>query len=175
MLDAFKKRLGGSVAEAVVALAAHEALQQEFAAFKAETEKTLEAALSQKQEVEAALQAAQAEAETVKAQLAELQQFAAQAEAEKARLQQEAEGARLQARKEKIVAAVGTARADALMTATEQLDEAAFTAVVSALNVSAEVEKQSEMFTEKGVAAEADPAKVEASEKPLHFNKFMKK
>lgn len=156
MLDMFKKRLGVEAATDVVALALHEALQQEFSAFKEKSEKSLAETLSQKQELAAQLEAAQA-------RLAELEQFAADAEAAKQALLAEAEAKRLQVRKDQIVAAVGTARADALMTATEALDEAAFNAVVSALTVTAQTEKQSVMFTETGVSGSADATKVEES------------
>jgi GTP cyclohydrolase III len=67
---------------------------------------------------------------------------------------------KLAARKEKVVASLGTERADALLKVTEGMDDAAFEAVVSALGVSAAVEAASPLFKEVGVDAKADATKV---------------
>jgi hypothetical protein len=64
------------------------------------------------------------------------------------------------ARKEKVVAAVGTAKADPLMAATETLDDAAFEAVMGALSASADTESNSKMFQEKGVTVEVVASQV---------------
>lgn len=67
---------------------------------------------------------------------------------------------RMDARKEKIVMSIGTAKADALMAATESLDDAAFEAIVGAMAVSFETEANTAMFKEVGVTAEAEAALV---------------
>ena len=76
-------------------------------------------------------------------------------EAAKAALVAEAATKRLATRKEAIVAAVGTDKAETLMAATETLDDAQFNAVVGAMAASFEAEAKSKMFTEAGVSAEA--------------------
>lgn len=110
----------------------------------------------------------------IQAQLAEAQALLAAVEDAKATLVADAKAAKLAARKESIVAAVGTSRADALMTATESLDEVQFTAVVSAMAMSFEAEAESPMFKESGVAAEAkpeiDPVAQLASKLAAQFN-----
>lgn len=82
-----------------------------------------------------------------------------------AKLAVEAEAlqAKLAARKEKIVAAVGTDKAEALLTATEGVDDVAFNAIVSAFDAKLVQESQSAMFTEIGAAGEVDVAKAEES------------
>ena len=78
--------------------------------------------------------------------------------AEKAALLADAEAAKFAARKDKVVATVGTAKADAIMAATAVLDDASFNAVVSAFAASFEQEKNSAMFNEVGVNLEVAPA-----------------
>lgn len=86
-------------------------------------------------------------------------------EATKAALVAEATAKRLATRKEAIVAAVGTSKADSLMAATESLDDTQFNAIVGAMAASFEAEAKSKMFTEAGVAAEAVVAEVDPVEK----------
>jgi hypothetical protein len=94
-------------------------------------------------------------------------------QAEKDAAVKEALAAKMEARKEKIVATLGTERADALLKATEGMDDAAFEAVASALGVSAEVESQSPLFKETGVDATVDAAKiVETAEMKILREKF---
>jgi len=80
--------------------------------------------------------------------------------AEKAEMAVKAETAKFAARKEKVVLAIGTAKADGLMLATQGLDDAAFEAVVSALAGSVDAEASTNLFTEVGVAAAADTTKI---------------
>lgn len=81
-------------------------------------------------------------------------------EAEKAAMLAEATEKKLSARKEKIVASIGTAKAEGVMAATKDLDDAQFEAIVSALATSIDAEAKSEMFTETGASAEADASKI---------------
>ena len=161
MLDALKRAIGGkadAVAEQVIALAAHEALQSEFASYKEQAESLLSTAVSEKAELATKLESAQAELSEALAQLETLKQFAEAAEAAAAQAAAEAAATKLNARKTAIVAAVGTGRADALMAATESLDDAAFDAIVSAMSMSVETEAKTGMFAEQGATVDASAA-----------------
>ena len=96
--------------------------------------------------------------ETAQAALSEI-------EAAKAALVAEAKSAKLSARKEKIVLTVGTDKADALLTATENLEDAQFEAVVAAMASSFEAEAKSKLFVEAGVAAEMEVVEEDAVSK----------
>jgi hypothetical protein len=119
-----------------------EELQAEMANLKAQAE----AATSALAEMTAKLEAAHADLSKLVAEKAEMAATAA--------------AVKLAARKEKVIAAIGTERADALMAATEGLDDAQFAAVVSAMSVATDAEAKSPLFSEVGVTAEADAAKV---------------
>jgi hypothetical protein len=64
----------------------------------------------------------------------------------------EAADKRLAARKEVVVMALGTAKADAFLMATNALDDASFEAIVGSMAMSFEVESKTEGFQEIGVA-----------------------
>lgn len=81
-------------------------------------------------------------------------------EAAKAALIAEAAQAKMNARKAQIEATLGTDKAEAVLKATENLEDAAFDVVLSAFVKSLEVESQGTLFTEQGVAAEVDASKV---------------
>lgn len=138
-------------------------LRVEFGAYQETAESSLAALTLELSSTKAMLEAATA---ALGAAAAEQEALIATAEAK-----------RLAARKELVVAAVGTERADALLAATEGLDETAFSAVVSALGVSATVEAASPLFTEVGVTAEADTALVVAESKEMTIlkKKYAKK
>lgn len=140
-------------ADAVASDAAVAELQSQFEAFKLESE-------SQITELSTALATAVKAVEAADARVAELQALVDAAEAEKAEAAVKAAEAKTAARKEKIVAAVGTVRAEAVAAATEGLADAAFDAVLSAMTLSVEAEATSPLFTEAGVTAEADAATV---------------
>lgn len=100
--------------------------------------------------------ATQAEAlSTALAEVATLKQGLEQVTALLAATQAEAATKRLATRKEAIVAAVGTDKAESLLSATETLDDTQFNAIVGAMAASFEAEAKSKMFTEAGVSAEA--------------------
>lgn len=84
----------------------------------------------------------------------------ADAEAAKASLLAASATAKLAARKEKLEFAVGTEKADALLSALEGVDDAAFESVVSSLTMNLDAESKSKMFAENGVTAEANAEKV---------------
>lgn len=137
-----------------------EKLQAQVDAVTAEFGAKLEEAAAALAEMTAKFEAAQAELATLAA--------------EKAEMVANARAVKLAARKEKVVAAIGTEKADGLMLATEGLDDAAFEAVVSALAGSVDAEAKTELFSEVGVAAEADAAKVveESEEMKLLKQKY---
>lgn len=171
MKDSFLSKLMGKAGvDATAAVAeATASLQADFDAFKLEAGTQLEAsatALSQAvetvKEADAKIAELQASLTASAAQLATLQAFADQAAADKAKLEAEAETARLDARKKKIVAAVGTAKADALMASTLTLADADFESIVGALGASFETEAKTKLFTETGVAGETDATVVAA-------------
>lgn len=97
-------------------------------------------------------------------------------ESEKAALVAKAAEAKLTARKEKVEAALGTAKAPAILAATEALDDASFEAIVAAFSANLEAESKSPLFTEVGVSAEAAPVAVDpvaklAANLAAQFNK----
>jgi hypothetical protein len=98
-----------------------------------------------------------AQASALAEAVAALETFATEREASLAA----AKAAKTLARTKTVEAKIGTAKAPALVTATESLDDTAFEAIVSALSVSLEVEGKSEMFREVGVDAEADKTTVQ--------------
>lgn len=136
--------------------AAHAALLDEYEGFKAEANALIAHQDEQLLELQEQLAQAVATAE-------QLQSCFDAVVGERDALLEQIEEQRANARKEKIVAAIGTEKAGALFEATEGLDDAAFEAVVSALVGSVEVETKSELFKEVGVAAQADATKVEES------------
>lgn len=83
-------------------------------------------------------------------------------ETAKKALVKEAHEKKMSLRKEKIVATVGTDKAEALMVATESLEDTQFEAVVQAMASTFVAEADTAMFKEIGVATkEADASKVE--------------
>lgn len=171
MKDSFlKSLLGKAGVDATAAVAeATASLQAEFDAFKLEAASQVEqstTALSQAvetvKEADAKIAELQASLAASAAQLATLQAFADQAAADKAKLEADAAQAKLDARKAKIVAAVGTAKADALMASTQSLADADFESIVSALGTSLETEAKTKMFTEAGHAGEVEGGKITA-------------
>lgn len=118
-------------------------------------------------ELTAALEQSEASVATLTAQLAEameklasVDEILAKAEADKQALVEAAEKARTEARMSAIVYAVGTAKADALFSATKSLGDEEFNAIVSAMQGTLEVEAESALFTEVGATAEVDVANV---------------
>ena len=173
MLDALKKKLGITPAKEVletpavveaVAPESTETLTLVVDASAVETELSVMRAA-----MEAGITKMGAELATAVAALAEMTvNFeAAQAAlnaltAEKAELAVKAEAAKFTARKEKVVLAIGTEKADGLMLATQGLDDASFDAVVSALAGSVDAEASKGLFAEVGVSASADTTKIVA-------------
>jgi hypothetical protein len=107
--------------------------------------------------------------------LYEVAQAALQAsDAAKEQLVVDAMQVRLAARKEAIVASIGTAKADALLAATDALDDYAFNAVVSAMANSFETEASSALFSEVGVAVKTDPSAVVTEPEESKESKLLK-
>lgn len=79
--------------------------------------------------------------------------------------------AKLAARKAAVEAAIGTEKADALLLATQGLEDAAFDNVVSALVGSVDAEAKTGLFQEVGVTAEADASKIVAESAEMRILK----
>ena len=84
-------------------------------------------------------------------------------EGAKAALEAEAKNKQLAARKQRVEMAIGTEKAPTMLSATEQLDDAQFEAIVSAMAMSFETEANSQMFKETGVSAKAEAVADEES------------
>ena len=80
----------------------------------------------------------------------------AEIEETKAALVAEAAAKQLAARKEKVELTVGTAKAPAILAATEALGDEQFNAIVAAFSANLAAEAASPLFNEIGVAAEAE-------------------
>lgn len=160
MLDAIKKKLGMATSVAAV---------KPIESFAEITEVAQEQLSVMGGPLDTALAALTGDLATAVASLAEMTinfeaaQTALNAlTAEKAEMAVKAQAAKFTARKEKVVMAIGTEKADGLMLATQELDDAAFGAVVSALAGSVEVEAKTGLFQEVGVSASADTTKIVA-------------
>lgn len=153
MKSAFKKLFAGTSAQPATADNKEEANM----ATKEETA-----------ELQALLEKATTSLAAKEAQLAEMSAMYEKAQAAlksaediQASMAKEAAQKRLDARRQAVVASVGTARADALLAATDALDDSAFKAVVDAMANSFEVEaKNNPAFVEAGVDAPEDKAAV---------------
>ena len=148
MLDKFKKLLSVAVeaqpeAQAAAAAAVEVSMDAEFSVMREQ----LAAAVEGLAGMTANFEAAQAVVNALTA--------------EKAESAVKAEAAKYTARKEKVVLAIGTAKADGLMLATQGLDDVSFDAVVSALAGSVDVEASKGLFAEVGVSASADTTKID--------------
>lgn len=168
MLDSIKKKLGITQAVPVLeSIVDTSAVQTEFSQMRTEMDagiatlsSDLATAVDQLEKMTAAFNVAQSALNALTAEKAELAVTAA--------------AAKFTARKEKVVLAIGTEKADGLMLATQGLDDVAFEAVVTALAGSVDVEASTELFTEVGVAASADTTKIvaESAEMRIIKNKY---
>lgn len=145
----------GGVAQADAQPEALAALQAEFDQFKVSAEANIT-------ELSAALEVAVASLKEVEASRDELSEKLSAIEVQVAADAEAAAVAVMTARKDKIVAAVGTDRAGAVFAATEHLDATAFDTVLAAMTVAGTTESKSKMFTEQGASAEADATAVAA-------------
>lgn len=125
------------------------ALAAEFEAFKAEANGVVDQYAAQVSELTTALEAAGELATSLQAKLDEAQGVIVAAA-------EQAAAAKLAARKEKIVAAVGEAKADALMAATQNMDDTQFSEIMGALGVAADKEAKSPLFNEVGVTTQTE-------------------
>ena len=76
---------------------------------------------------------------------------------------------KLAAREKSLVDAIGTLKAKEMLSTLSVLDDTSFDAVVSTMKVNLDAEAKSELFTEKGVTAEAATVV-----QPTHFKNFIK-
>ena len=108
-------------------------------------------------EIQKAVEAAEA---VLKAQVAEKEEALQKALEKLAEIEKAQKEAVEKSRKEKLEAVVG-AEAEELFKAIGELPEEAFAAVVATLEKKAQVEKESDLFIEKGVSGEGDAPKQE--------------
>jgi hypothetical protein len=113
--------------------------------------------------LQAALASKTAELAEAQAKIAELTADVAAAVEFNAAREKAAAEAKAAARKEKIVAAVGTDKAASLLAATEKMEDGAFDAVMAALTTTQTVEAKTDLFKEVGVDAEADTSTLTTS------------
>jgi hypothetical protein len=179
MLDKFKKLLNVQPAQAEVVETREQAVvpQAELDNAIAEFDTVVSDLQAQLKEATTSLDAATVALAELNSKYEAATAALAAIEAEKAEMIAQAAAAKAASRKEKVVAAIGTEKADSLLLATEGLDDAAFEAVVSALVGSVEVEAKSNLFKEVGVAAQADATKVneESAEMKILLAKYGKK
>lgn len=155
MLDALKKKLGITDNKNKIVLDSN--------AVTAETIKTLteatEVALNDLGAAESLMSEQAATIASLTEQLATAQAALAAVEDAKQAALAEAKATKMTARKVVVVGAIGEAKADAFLAATENLDDAAFEAVTSALVGGAALEAGSALFKEVGVDAVVDATK----------------
>lgn len=158
MLEAIRKKFFATQKEEVNM---SDPTKQEVAAkelVEAVADTEMSSALAAATELNASQAAALAELatkyEAAQAALAEI-------EAAKAALIAEAAEKKMAARKEKVELAIGTAKSEALLAATESLEDGAFEAVLAAMAGSVEQESKTDLFREIGASGSVDASKVE--------------
>lgn len=147
--------LGAKVQVDVTKTEAYLALFTEFEAYKTQASEVLALADAKVTELSATN-------ESLTAQLAAIADLVAEKELAEAARAEQAKADRLAVRREKIEAAVGDSVADALLSATTEMDEESFARFVTALTLTVDNEAKSPLFKEAGVAAEVDPSKAVA-------------
>jgi len=159
MLAKLLGSFGAEPADATaVASEATATLQAEFDAFKATAE-------ANAAELSSALEKALTAVSNADQAVADAQAQVAALTAELASFKEQAEAKRLAERKKKIVEAIGTARADAVMESLKNNDDATFESMLAVLKISVDTESQSKMFTAQGAdGAQADATQTEESE-----------
>lgn len=125
--------------------------------FKAQELKKSEVEILE-QEIKKAVDAAEA---ILKAQLVEKDEQLVKALADLEVFKSEKLEVVAKARKEKLAAVGSDEEAEALYKATESLNDEAFEVMLKALGAKAQVEKDSDLFKEKGVSGEGEPKKQE--------------
>lgn len=156
MLDKFKKFL--TAVEKEVTMTQENTQTPELSA---DLTAQLADVVAQLAEHETALSAANDQVAELSAKLGDALAKLAAADAAQAALEATLKADKQASRKLAVVTAIGEAQADAVMAATEGLDDAAFTTVLSAFAASHEVEKKSPLFNEVGAAPAAEVPDVE--------------
>lgn len=170
MLEALKKL---SNKDYSVAMAELEGVKETLAVVQTE----LNTKMEELSAVVAEMASVKEEKATLETALVEALEKLAGAEEYTKQLAEKAVEEKLAARKEKLVATIGEARADATFEAVKGIDDAAFETVVSAFAMSLEVEANSPAFKETGatVDVEASSIVVESEESKILKAKYAKK
>lgn len=108
--------------------------------------------------LQSSLEAMQAQLADVTEKYNAVQEALAASEEAKKLLAEQAKQTRLEARTKAIKEAVGTSKVDALLAATDNMDDEQFNTIVGAMAQSFDAEANSAMFKETGVDAEAPAA-----------------
>ena len=158
MLDKFIKKYLSSKEDNTPASAEH----TKEVEMTVEQKTTADAMAAQLKEAQETLTSQAADLEALTDLVAEMsgkfekaQEALAASEAVKADLVTKAATARLEARTKAITESVGTSQLTVLLAATDAMADEQFNTIVGAMAKSFAVEAKSEMFTEKGVAAES--------------------
>lgn len=168
MLDKLKKQLGIKESATDVDMAAFEDIKVQFSQLQEQF--TVQGA----ELANLAAQAATFEAEkaALEAALSTAIEHSQKLEADVKEAAEKQLAAKLEARKAKLEATLGSEKVNAVFEATKELEDAAFNAVVTAMATSVEVEAQSELFKEAGVAGDAEPAKEMTAEERILRAKY---
>lgn len=124
--------------------------------------------------VQAALSASQEQYAELSKKFEEVTMALNAVEGAKQALITSAEEIKAASRKAKVELALGTARAPALLTATQSLDDASFEAIVASLTTSASDEAKSSLFSEVGVSSKTDASAVVTEPEESQESKLLK-
>lgn len=114
----------------------------------------------QDENIEATVEALTAKLAESEAKVAELSAVLTQFAEMQAEAEVKAKAAKLEARKNAVFSAVGTARGVALFEKTKEMSDESFATVMDAVGISQNLENSSSLFSETGIEAEADLSKV---------------
>ena len=159
MLDAIKKKLGmnttaAEATETITSVVDTSAVVSELSVMRTDFEADIAKLMVDIGSAQVALSKMTANFEAAQAALNAVT-------AEKAEMIVKTEAAKFAARKEKVVLAIGSSeKSEALMLATQDLNDVSFDAVVKALAGSVDAEASSSLFTEVGVSANVDTTKI---------------
>lgn len=174
MLDALKKAMGAKselklTVDTTAIQAELDSLRAEFAEYQADANGLLEVAQRDNEQLATALAATQEKLDAALADLEQLRAAAMSAEDAAAKAAAEAAALRTATRLEKLTEAVGTEQAPNLLAAFNDLDDARFDAVLSALQGKAAAEAKSDLFNELGATGDVDASKVPTESKEMQM------
>ncbi len=162
MIDALKRKLGITPAPAQAVVTEKEEVMD-----VKETGTAAQATAESVASLSASVASLTADLATANSQISEMTSVIAEFVKADAKSAADALAVKLDARKTKIVAAVGTEKADALQAALATMTDGAFDAVMLAMSATVKTEATTALFTEVGVDATADTTKLAAESNPV--------